>query len=98
MGPDTSPVNQHAMADQAFVRKALEGGAAEVQLGQLAQQKSPSDDVKQFGQKMMEDHTQLSDQMKSIAQQLGIQDPKGPFKKRQAADGKTRRALRAAIR
>src|SRR5260370_11048885 len=59
MGPDTSLANQQAMADQAFVRKALEGGAAEVQLGRLAQQKSQSDDVKQFGQKMVEDHTEL---------------------------------------
>jgi len=81
MGPDTSLANQQAMADQSFVRKALEGGVAEVQLGQLAQQKSQSDDVKQFGQKMVEDHTQLGDQMKPIAQQLGIKEPKGPSKK-----------------
>ena len=33
-------VNQQAMNDQQFLRKALEGGAAEVQLGQLAQQRS----------------------------------------------------------
>jgi putative membrane protein len=79
-GPD-SLANQQAIADQAFVRKALEGGAAEVQLGQLAQQKSQSNDVKQFGQKMVEDHTQLSEQMKPIAQQLGVKEPKGPSKK-----------------
>jgi putative membrane protein len=81
MGPDSSLGSQQAMADQAFVRKALEGGAAEVQLGQLAQQKSQSEDVKQFGQKMVEDHTQLSEQMKPIAQQLGVKEPKGPSKK-----------------
>jgi len=80
-GMDSSLANQQAMADQAFVRKALEGGAAEVQLGQLAQQKSQSDDVKQFGQKMVEDHTQLGDQMKPIAQQLGVKEPKGLSKK-----------------
>jgi putative membrane protein len=78
---DTSSADQQAMADQAFVRKALEGGVAEVQLGQLAQQKSQSDDVKQFGQKMVEDHTQLGEQMKPIAQQLGVREPKGPSKK-----------------
>jgi putative membrane protein len=78
---DTNPADQQAMADQAFVRKALEGGAAEVQLGKLAQQKSQSDDVKQFGQKMVEDHTQLGEQMKPVAQQLGVKEPKGPSKK-----------------
>src|SRR5258705_4131123 len=79
-GPD-SLANQQATADQAFVRKALEGGAAEIQLGQLAQQKSQSEDVKQFAQKMVEEHTQLAEQMKPIAQQLGVKEPKGPSKK-----------------
>jgi putative membrane protein len=81
--PNTDPgmANQQSMADQSFVKKALEGGVAEVQLGQLAQQKSQSDDVKQFGQKMVQDHTQLGDQMKPIAQQLGVKEPKGPSKK-----------------
>jgi len=78
---DPTMANQQSMADQSFVKKALEGGAAEVQLGQLAQQKSQSDDVKQFGQKMVQDHTQLGDQMKPIAQQLGVKEPKGPSKK-----------------
>jgi putative membrane protein len=79
-GMDTG--SQQAIVDQSFVRKALEGGAAEVQLGQLAQQKSQSDDVKQFGQKMVEDHTQLGDQLiKPIAKQLGVKEPKGPSKK-----------------
>lgn len=73
--------SQQSMVDQAFVRKALEGGASEVQLGQLAQQKSQSEDVKQFGQKMVQDHTQLGDQIKPIAQQLGVKEPKGPSKK-----------------
>lgn len=81
IGPDSSLANQQATADQAFVRKALEGGAMEVQLGQLAQQKSQSPDVKQFGQKMVEDHTQLAEQIKPIAQQLGVKEPKGPSKK-----------------
>ena len=62
--------------------KALEGGAAEVQLGQLAQEKSQSNDVKQFAQKMVADHGQMADKwFKPVAKQLGVSEPKGPSKK-----------------
>jgi putative membrane protein len=70
-----------AMQDKAFVRDELEGGMAEVQLGQLAAQKGSSADVKQFGQKMVQDHTQLGSQMKQLAQQMGVREPKGLSKK-----------------
>ena len=63
------------MMDKAFVRKALQGGMAEVQLGQLAAQKSTNPDVKEFGQKMVDDHTKLGDQMKQVAQQMNIKPP-----------------------
>lgn len=70
--------------ERAFVTKALEGSQAEVQLGQLAQQKSQSDDVKQFAQKMVTDHTQMNDKwFKPMARQLGVSEPKGPSKKDQ---------------
>lgn len=69
------------MQDRDFVGSALEGGMAEVQLGQLAAQKGSSDDVKQYGQKMVSDNTQLSNQMKQLAQQMGVKEPKGLSKK-----------------
>lgn len=73
-----------SMQDKAFVRSALEGGMAEVEMGQLAAQKGSSDDVKQFGQKMVNDHTQLGDQMKQVAHQLDMSPPKGLSKKDRA--------------
>jgi putative membrane protein len=76
MDQTTSPDAQ--MMDKAFVRKALQGGMAEVQLGQLAQQKSSNDDVKQFAQKMVDDHTKLGDEMKQVAQQLNVKPPDSP--------------------
>ena len=77
-----TPTGAPDYAAQAFVTKALEGGAAEVQLGQLAQEKSPSNDVKQFAQKMVNDHSQMADTwLKPVAQQLGATEPKGPSKK-----------------
>ncbi|MGA8089211.1 MAG: DUF4142 domain-containing protein [Terracidiphilus sp.] len=79
--PGTAPMGQD-FAEKAFVSKALEGGEAEVQLGQLAAQKSQSDDVKQFAQKMVSDHSQMADKwFKPVAKQLGVPEPKGPSKK-----------------
>jgi len=69
------------MQDKAFVHDALQGGMAEVQLGQLAVEKGSSEDVKQFGQKMVADHTRLGDQMKQVAQQMDVKLPNGPSKK-----------------
>ncbi len=81
MDPGTAPTAQN-FGDQSFVAKALAGGDAEVQLGQLAEQKSQSDDVKQFAQKMVADHTQMGDKwFKPVAKQLGVAEPKGPEKK-----------------
>ena len=79
--PESAPTGQN-FGDQAFVAKALEGNAAEVQLGQLAQEKSQSNDVKQFAQKMVSDHSQMSDKwFKPVAKQMGVSEPKGPSKK-----------------
>jgi putative membrane protein len=81
MNPGTAPTAQ-SFGDQAFVTKALEGGDAEVQLGQLAQEKSQSNDVKQLAQKMVSDHSQMSEKwFKPIAKELGVSEPKGPSKK-----------------
>jgi putative membrane protein len=79
--PGTAPTAQD-FGEKAFVTKALEGGDAEVQLGQLAQQKSQSTDVKQFAQKMVNDHSHMADKwFKPVATQLGVSEPKGPSKK-----------------
>lgn len=70
--------------DKKFVQAALQGGAAEVQLGKLAVQKAKSEDVKQFGQKMVDDHTKMGDQMKEVAKKEGISIPSGvPAKDKQ---------------
>ncbi len=70
--------------DMVFVKTALEGGMAEIQLGQVALQKSNDANVKQFAQKMVDDHTKMGDQMKLLAQQIGVKVPDGPSKKDKA--------------
>jgi len=74
--PMAPPDGGTQLQDKVFLQKASEGGMAEVQLGQLAAQKGNSAEVKEFGQKMVEDHTRLNDQMKPIADTLGVNAPK----------------------
>jgi len=47
----------------------------EVQLGQLAAQKASDPDVKNFGQRMVDDHSKANDQLKQVASQKGITVP-----------------------
>jgi putative membrane protein len=67
--------------DQSFLHKTLEDNLAQEQMGQLAAQKSQSDDVKQFGQKMAQIHEQLTNQLMPVAKKLGVDEPKNPSKK-----------------
>jgi putative membrane protein len=61
--------------DQTFVTKAAQGGAAEVKLGQLAASKGKNQKVKDFGQKMVDDHSKAGDELKGIAQKNGATVP-----------------------
>jgi putative membrane protein len=77
--PNTA--DPQTFADQAFLRKTLEDNVGQEQMGQLAQQKSQSEDVKQFGEKMTQIHQQLTHQITPLAQKLGVSQPKEPSKK-----------------
>jgi len=73
--------NPQSFGDMDFLHKTLEDDLAQEQMGQLAQQKSQSDDVKQFGEKMAQIHQQLTDQITPVAQKLGVDQPNKPSKK-----------------
>jgi putative membrane protein len=48
---------------------------AEVEFGKLATEKAASPQVKQFGQRMIDDHCRANDELKGIASSQGIQVP-----------------------
>ncbi len=72
------------MQDHTFMTKAAEGGLAEVQLGQLAQQNGQSQAVKDFGKRMVTDHSKANDQLKEVAQQENVTLPTSPSSHDQA--------------
>ena len=64
-----------ALADQRFVKEAAIVGMAEVELGKLAADKATTADVKQFGQRMVDDHSKANDELKSWASQNNVTLP-----------------------
>ena len=62
-------------SDAQFAMKAAQGGVAEVQFGQLAESKGTSDAVKEFGKRMVNDHSKAGEQLKQVAQQENLNLP-----------------------
>ncbi len=75
-----APVSEQ---DKEFVKKAAMGSMLEVQLGKIAQEKAASQDVKDFGQRMVNDHSQANDKLKEIAKEIHVSLPKELDKKHQ---------------
>jgi putative membrane protein len=59
-------------ADRTFLKQAAEGNMAEVQMGQLGQQKGTSAEVKQLAQALATDHQQNQQMLQSLAQKEGV--------------------------
>ncbi|MES1159871.1 MAG: DUF4142 domain-containing protein, partial [Bacteroidota bacterium] len=55
--------------------EAAAGGMEEIQLGQLAQQKGLSQDVKAFGAMMERDHSKAGDRLTGLAKERNIMLP-----------------------
>lgn len=62
--------------DRRFVMKAASSGMFEVASSKLAQQQAQSQEVKQFAQQMIADHTKANQQLMQLAQRKGIELPK----------------------
>ena len=71
-------------ADSTFAKIAAAGGMAEVKFGELAKQKAASPAVKQFGERMVTDHSKANSQLKGVASKNDISLPSGLDAKDQA--------------
>jgi putative membrane protein len=65
--PDVKQPEARSVDDRKFLKDAAMGGLTEVTLGKLAVEKGSSDAFKQFGQKMIDDHTKVNDELKQLA-------------------------------
>jgi putative membrane protein len=67
-----APSGTMAKVDQTFMKDAIEGDLAEINMGKLAHQKGQSQDVKQFGQMLEQDHSQHLEKAKRTAREMGL--------------------------
>jgi len=70
--------------DQKFVMDAAIGGMMEVELGRWAAQKGTTEAVKQFGKRMVDDHSKANTELMSLASRKGITLPTALDQKHQA--------------
>jgi putative membrane protein len=84
-------------ADRKFATTAAMSGMAEVELGRLAAERGASDAVKQFGQRMVDDHSKANDELKQWATTAGVTLPTALDAKHQAVVAKLNRLSGAAF-
>jgi putative membrane protein len=67
---------QVGVADQVFAMMAASGGLTEVQLGKLAADQAASPEVKQFAQRLVQDHNKANQELLTIAEEKDFSVPK----------------------
>ena len=77
--------NNLTLAEKEFMRKAAGGNLAEVQMAQLALKNGESAQVKEFAQKMIDDHGMANKQLEQIAQDKGVLNFKPTLSEEDAA-------------
>src|SRR5690349_1014070 len=71
-------------ATKKFLMEAIQGNFAEVQMGELAKNNAQSDDVKSFGQMLIDDHGAANQKAMDVAKSLNINAPTGPSARQKA--------------
>jgi putative membrane protein len=69
---------------EVFIKKTIEGNFAEVEMGKLAQQKGQNDEVRKFGQMLVDDHSAANQKAVDAANSIKVTPPDGPNAKQKA--------------
>jgi putative membrane protein len=76
--PAQNKMNKSAdRASQKFIKAAIEGDIAEIDIGKLAQEKGQSEGVKRYGAMLVKDHGGHKAKAEEVASQLGVTPPTG---------------------
>lgn len=84
-------------SDRKFAMTAAAGGMAEVEMARMALTRASSDAVKQYAQKMIDDHTAANAELMQIASSKGITLPTAPDAKMRAMMAKMQNLSGAAF-
>ena len=71
----TQNTTNFAAPDREFILKAAEGGHTEVMLAEIALNKATNADVKQFAQRLADDHSKGNEELKTLAASKGVTLP-----------------------
>lgn len=79
-----APQGKVSAADRRLMQQIAQANIAEIETGKLAQSKSQNDEVKNFAQRMIDDHTKALEDLQQVAQAKGVTLPTTPDAKHRA--------------
>ena len=62
-------------ADKAFIKDAAKGGMMEVAMGRVAEKNATDSEAKNFGARMVKDHSKANEELKAIAKEENVEWP-----------------------
>lgn len=76
--PTTISAAPISSLDQQFMIMAAQGNNAEIRTAQMALERSENEEVRQFAQRMIQEHTLANQQLQQIVSEYGVELPADP--------------------
>ncbi len=83
-----TPGKSLSTTDRNMMRQLAYANMSEIALAKLAQSKTSDEKVRNFAQRMIDDHSKAQEQLQALAQTKGVQLPTAPDAKHQALEKK----------